>query len=254
MRIHFITYLIIIFWNQALGWGQTGHRVIGQIAEEHLTRKAKKNIAKTLGGENIAMTSNFMDEIRSDTTYYFLDPWHYCTIPDGKTYDEAGTPEDGDIISGIKKLISELESNNYTIGDEKFTLKLLIHLIGDIHQPLHVGNGTDRGGNNVRVEYFWENSNLHRVWDSGIIDRQKLSYTEYTHWIDHAKKRQIIEWQSSDVMKWAYESMSFRSQVYNLPESKKIDYRYNYENIELVNLRLLQAGIRLAGILNELYG
>ena len=127
-------------------------------------------------------------------------------------------------------------------------------VLRDIHQPLHVGNGTDRGGNDVRVEYFWENSNLHRVWDSGIIDRQKLSYTEYTHWIDHAKKRQIIEWQSSDVMKWAYESMSFRSQVYNLPESKKIDYRYNYENIELVNLRLLQAGIRLAGILNELYG
>ncbi len=254
MRIIVITYLILLFGNQAMGWGQTGHRVIGQVAEDYLSRKAKKNIIKILGHEDMAMASNYMDEIRSDKHYKFLDPWHYCTIPDGKSYEEAGIPEEGDIVTGIKQLISELESKEFTLGDEKFTLKLLIHLIGDIHQPLHVGNGKDRGGNDISVEYFWGNSNLHRVWDTGIIDQQKYSYTEYTRWINHIPKDQIRKWQSSDVLDWAYESMSFRSRVYKLPDNNKINYRYNYENIEIVNHRLVQAGIRLAGVLNELYG
>ena len=55
-----------------------------------------------------------------------------------------------------------------------------MHIVGDLHQPLHVGNGKDRGGNDVKLDFFWESSNLHRIWDSGIIDQQKLSYTEYS--------------------------------------------------------------------------
>jgi hypothetical protein len=240
--------------TEGSGWGQTGHRVIGTIAEDYLTRKAKKKISILLGDESIAMAANYMDEIRSEPDYRFLDPWHYCTIPDGTTYEENGAPEEGDIIMAINRLTEELKSKEFTLGDEKFTLKLLIHLIGDIHQPLHVGNGTDRGGNDVKVEYFWENSNLHRVWDSGIIDGQKLSFTEYTEWINHTSKKEIVRWQQSDVTEWAYESVSHRPQVYRLPENNIINYRYDYDNIDLVNLRLLQAGVRLAGVLNEIYG
>jgi hypothetical protein len=254
MRLSFIIILVLIINTQSHGWGLTGHRVVGSIAEDYLSKKAEKKIALILKDESIAMASNYMDEIRSEPEYRFLAPWHYCTIPDGMTYEEAGTPEEGDIIMAINKLTEELKTKNFTLGDESFTLKLLIHLIGDIHQPLHVGNGNDRGGNEIRVEYFWDDSNLHRVWDAEIIDRQQLSFTEYKEWINHVTLEKIADWQNSGVTDWAMESISCRPQVYQIPESKKINYRYNYENIDLVNQRLLQAGIRLAGILNEIYG
>lgn len=254
MRIFIVLFFTLCISFESLGWGQTGHRVIGLIAEYHLTKKAKKNIQKILKGQSVAMVSTFMDEIRSDGTYDHLSPWHYCTIPDGKTYEEAGTPEEGDIIYAIDLFINELKTKKFTIEDEEFALKCLIHLIADIHQPMHVGNDLDRGGNDVEVEYFWRKSNLHRVWDTGIIDAQNLSYTEYVKWIHLPGRIKTEEWLQSDNIDWAYESMSFRNQIYNLPDDKRINYQYNYLNIDLVNLRLLQAGIRLADILNDIYG
>lgn len=252
MRAIFIIIYSIALSANAFGWGQTGHRVVGQIAENHLSKKVKKQIDQILDGQTIAMVSNFMDEIKSEPKYDSLSPWHYCTIPDGEAY--KGAPEEGDVIKAITTYISILKAGNLAMAEEAFVLKCLIHLVGDIHQPLHVGNGTDKGGNDVRVTYFWQSSNLHRVWDSGIIDGKSLSYTEYVAWIDHATKPQIDQWQKDGVMVWAQESMSYRPQVYNLTEDKKINYRYDYDNIATVNLRLLQAGIRLAGILEEIYG
>lgn len=254
MKRFVLTFLISLFVFHALPWGKTGHRVVGLVAERHLTKKAKKNIAKVLGHESLAEVSNYMDFIRADDTYDHMDPWHYATIPDSMSYEQAGTPQEGDVIQSINRLIGELKTGEFTDEDEAFALKLLVHLIGDIHQPLHVGTGEDRGGNDVRVEYFWDSYNLHRVWDSGIIDGQQLSYTEYVEWIDHAPEEKIEAWQNASVLDWAYESVAYRDQVYDLPESKKINYRYDYDNLDLVNLRLLQAGIRLAGVLNEIYG
>ncbi|MEQ6168361.1 S1/P1 nuclease [Ekhidna sp. MALMAid0563] len=245
----------VLFVVQSFGWGPTGHRIVGLIAERHLTKKAKKNIEKVLGFETLAEVSNYMDFIKSDVTYRHMSPWHYATIPDGKTYDEAGTPEEGDVIVTIQRLMGELNSKEFTDYDEVFALKCLVHLVGDIHQPLHVGNGEDRGGNDVKLDYFWKSSNLHRVWDSGMIDGQKYSYTEYADWIDHPTDEQLEAWSSLNVLDWANESKTVRDQCYNtMPEDKKLSYRYDFENIELLNQRLLQAGIRLANVLNAIYG
>ena len=252
MRTVFSILFIALITVESFGWGQTGHRVTGQIAQNHLSKKALKRIENILDGYSIAMVSNFMDEIKSDPQYDSLRPWHYCTIPDDGKY--AGPPEEGDVIMAIKEHIRLLKEGGLSKAREAFVLKCLIHLIGDIHQPLHVGNGKDRGGNDVKVTYFWKTSNLHSVWDSGIIDRQKLSYTEYAAWIDKATKEQISDWQKDDIMTWARESMSFRPMIYDLPDSKKINYRYNYKNLPIVNQRLLQAGIRLAGVLEDIYG
>jgi hypothetical protein len=246
--------LAILMSFQALPWGQTGHRVVGLIAEKHLTKKAKKNLEKVLGNETLAEISNYMDFIKSDKAYNHMSPWHYCTIPQGQTYEEAGTPESGDVIMTIERIIVELKSKSFSDEDELFALKILVHMVGDIHQPLHVGNGTDKGGNDVKVKYFNSKKSLHSVWDSGIIDKQQLSYTEYTNWIDHPNETEIADWQSKGVLDWAYESRSYHEQVYDLPENNNLWYPYNYKNIDLVNQRLLQAGVRLAGILNEIYG
>lgn len=251
MRLASIIFFSAIISFESFGWGQTGHRTIGQIAHNHLSKKALKQIDKILSGQSIAMVSNFMDEIKSDPAYDSLGAWHYCTIPDGQTY--SGAPEEGDAIEAINTYIKMLKSGKLSKEEEAFSLKCLIHLVGDIHQPLHVGNGTDRGGNDVKVTYFWQPSNLHRVWDSGIIDGKSLSYSEYVEWIDTAEKTQVDQWKQDDIMVWVNESISYRSQIYDLPESKKINYRYNYDHIATVNLRLQQAGIRLAGVLEDIY-
>jgi hypothetical protein len=252
MRAFSILAFGLILSLNAFGWGQTGHRVIGQIAENHLSKKARKQIEKILRGQSIAMVGNFMDEIKSEPKYDSLKPWHYCTVPDGEAY--TGAPSEGDVIEAIEKYSNLLQSGSLSADEEAFALKCLIHLVGDIHQPLHVGNGTDRGGNDVEVTYFWRSSNLHRVWDTGIIDGQKLSYSEYADWIDHASKEQVSQWKDDDVMVWVSEAVSLRPQVYKLPESKKINYRYDYDNISTVNQCLLKAGIRLAAVLDQIYG
>ncbi len=252
-RASFSCLILFISINFCFAWGQTGHRVVGEIAWSHLNKKAQKNIIKVLGTESLAMSGNYMDFIKSDKKYNSYNPWHYCTLKNTDHYDSTMTPEEGDVVYGINKFTQELKTKEYSV-DEAFALKCLVHLIGDIHQPLHCGNGNDRGGNDVKVEFFYENSNLHRVWDSGIIDNQQLSFTEYSQWINHATKDQIAKWQSSSVNIWANESKAEHKQIYNFPENKKLSYRYVYDNIELLNKRLLMAGIRLAGVLNQIYG
>ena len=250
--------LVFVLFNisfYTFAWGQNGHRIVGLIAESHLRNSALKNIKKVLGHYTLAEVSNFMDVIKSDTIYSHMSPWHYATIPEGQTYADVGTPVEGDIIKTIERLISELKSKRFSDGDEAFALKCLIHLIGDIHQPLHIGNGLDRGGNDIKVKYFGEKTNLHRVWDTQIIEKQHYSYTEYVEWINHPSNRQKKDWSSMDVLDWANESKKYREQCYHkIPESKELGYGYNYANLALLNQRLLQGGIRLSNVLNEIYG
>ena len=249
-----ILFLSVLISIQSFGWGKNGHRAVGYIAQQHLSKKAMKNLRLIMGHESLAIASNYMDDIKSDRAYDHMGPWHYCTIPDGKTYAEAGTPDEGDVIITIERLIRELETKEFTDEDELFALRCLIHLIGDIHQPMHVGNGTDRGGNDVKLKWFGSNSNLHRVWDSEMIDGQQLSYTELANSVNHASDMDIAKWQNDPILTWTEESKSYRSQLYNLPENLSIGYQYSYNNWATVEVRLLQAGIRLAGVLNRIYG
>lgn len=238
----------------SLGWGQIGHRVVGEIAYRHMTPEARENVMHVLTGESPAMASTWMDFIKSNHDYDHMKPWHYVTIPDSLSYAEAGTPDEGDAYVTIHRIMEEIRKGEFNGWTEAEALKSLIHLVGDVHQPLHVGNGTDRGGNDVKVEWFGSSSNLHRVWDSELIEGQQLSYTEYADWIDITDRDQIAKWQSDPMMVWLDESKAMRASVYDTGDPDRMGYRYNYEHIDELNMRLLQAGIRLAGILNELYG
>jgi hypothetical protein len=235
-------------------WGKIGHRIVGEIAEAHLTKKAKKNLKLVLGSESLAESGIFMDFIRANSKYNHTAPWHYCTIPDGQTYEQAGTPEEGDAIVTIQRLMEELKTKKFSEENEAFALKCLIHLIGDIHQPLHVGKGDDKGGNDVQVKFFREMWNLHAVWDSGIIEEEQLSYTEYAQMLDFFSKEEIEKLQSAGVMQWVEESKSYRPQVYDIGDDKVVSWKYIYNHKHILDRRLKEAGIRLAGVLNEIYG
>jgi hypothetical protein len=148
---------------------QPAHRATGLIAERYLSKKAKKKIDAILGGESIPMVSNWMDEIRSDSTYNYTTDWHWTTIPDGGKYEDVEANPDGKIILMLEKIITELKSGKLDKKKEQEYVKMLIHMVGDMHQPLHVGKPGDRGGNNVKVKWFRNDTNLHTVWDSEMI-------------------------------------------------------------------------------------
>lgn len=240
-------------YHNAKIWGQNGHRIVGNIAADYLSNNSREAVDRILGDESMAIASTWMDKIKSDSDYDHTHDWHWVTIPDGMTYEETDKNPNGDLISRLRILIDELKSGNLPPQEEKEKLKMLIHLVGDIHQPLHVGTGKDRGGNATQVEWFNEDSNLHRVWDTEMIDDTKLSYTEFSTAINHPTQEQIKQWQNSDVLDWAYEARELREQVYDLPEDHRIGYEYQYKNRELLDRQLLKGGVRLAGILNEIY-
>lgn len=243
----------MLFSLPVLAWGPTGHRVTGYIAEKYLTKKAKKAVRQILGGHSLAMVSTWMDEVRSDSTYDYMADWHWVTIPDGQTYEQAEKNPKGDIIMTLERIVAELKSKKLSPYEEAERIKILVHLVGDIHQPLHVGRGDDRGGNDIRVMWFRADSNLHRVWDSDMIDDTRLSYTELAESLLLPSDSLRKVWQKASVRDWAYESMGYRNQVYDIG-NKRLGYSYSYKYFHIVQKRLLQAGVRLAGILNEIYG
>ena len=253
MKKIFIILAVFISLH-VVGWGVTGHRTVGYIAEQHLTKKAKKQISRILEGQSLAIISIWMDEIKSDSAYDHTYAWHYVTIPDGQTYQTCEKNEKGDIIEAIERMTASLKKGGLDRKTEAEHIKMITHLIGDIHMPLHVGNGTDKGGNDVKLNWFWEDSNLHRVWDSGIIDKKKLSYTELANSINRLSKEEVKKLQNSTVTDWTKESMALRNACYKIGEEKKINYKYSYQHWPTVQERLLQAGVRLAGVLNAIYG
>lgn len=240
--------------NKNAKWGQIGHYVTGYIAEQHMSDKALDRVNEILGDTSIPLATVWMDDVRADRQYDYTSTWHWASIEEGKTYEETEQEEDGDVIWALEKLIDELKNGKLTETEEREKLKFVMHMIGDIHQPMHVGTGEDRGGNDVRVQWMGEPSNLHRVWDSNIIESFQMSYTEFGNELNTATPDQVEEWQNSTVRDWAYESVDYRDRMYDLTYNMRLGYDYRYANKDIVFVRLLQAGVRLAGVLNELYG
>lgn len=238
----------------AFAWGATGHRVVGAIAEQHLNRKARKAVHQILGIESMAIAANWMDNIKSEDSYDYMRDWHWVTIPDGQTYATAEKNPDGDAVEAINRMVAALKSDTLTKERQAFCLKVLIHLIGDLHQPLHVGRGDDKGGNDFQVRWFNKGSNLHRVWDSGMINHSQLSFSELATSVDHATKDQLRAWTQGTAADWAQENLAFRAAIYPEKPGAKLGWGYQYEHWPLVQQQLLKAGIRLAGILNAVLG
>ena len=170
-----------------------------------------------------------------------------------KTYDQSPKNPKGDVIATLEKIIAELKKHTLDKKTETEYLKMLVHLVGDIHQPLHVGCCDDQGGNKVKVKWFGRDTNLHIIWDNNMIDETKLSFTELAGFLGEPDMASLFSWQKNSVRAWADESMSFRTQVYDIGDGN-LGYKYSYKYYPIAKQRMMQAGIRLAGILNQIYG
>ena len=243
----------------SFAWGVLGHRIVGQIAESYLTSKAKMQVQKILGTETIAMASNWADFIKSDSAYDYIYSWHFINLDSGltaaqvKSFLQKDTATD--VYTKTNFLVKELKNKQLSMEKKRMYLKLLIHFVGDIHQPLHVGRKDDLGGNRIKVLWFSTPTNLHAVWDEQLINFQQLSYTEYTNAINHTTTRQRLSWQKQTISEWINESYQIAQTLYSEVKQpdQKLGYRYNYDHIETLNDRLVKAGVRLAGLLNELF-
>jgi S1/P1 Nuclease len=236
----------------ALAWGPVGHRVVGLVAEHHLSEAAVRGVAAILGSESLARAATWPDEIRSDPAWDRAKPWHFVDLNPGERYATAPRSPGGDVVEAIRRFSKVLQDPKVEAARKVEALRFLVHFVGDVHQPLHVGRRDDEGGNSVQVTWFGESTNLHAVWDEKIIESEKLSFTELADFIDHPTETEVRTWQSSEVLDWVEESMAAWPRVYDLGD-KKLGYLYAYQNEPLVERRLLQAGVRLAGVLNALF-
>lgn len=252
-------FLLFALPYYSFSWGVLGHRVVGAIAETYLTPKARAEIKKILGNESIAIASHWADFIKSDSTYDYLYNWHFINIDSGLTRKQLQTylanDTATDVYTKTRFLVKELKNKQLPIDKKRMYLKLLLHFVGDIHQPLHVGRKADLGGNRVRVLWFNNPTNLHAVWDESLIGFQQLSYTEYTHAINFTTAKQRLEWQKQPISEWIIESYQITQNIYaEIKEpNQKLSYDYNFDHIRIVNERLLKGGVRLAGLLNEIF-
>ena len=255
-KIVLLLFLVlnISFANAPVVWSKTGHRVIGEVAQAHLTRKAKKAIFELLEGQSLAAVSNFSDEIKADTLYRKFSAWHYVNIPKGKKYDEVEPNEYGDLVVGINTCITAIKNENSAKEEKAFYLKMLVHLIGDLHQPMHVGRLEDKGGNDTQVQWFNDGSNLHRVWDSNLIAQHGMSYTEMAASLPHITKNQKRAIQDGVLLDWVEESHLIADELYKSVEmGEKLYYRYGYLWWPTAEKQLQKGGLRLAKVLNETF-
>jgi hypothetical protein len=244
----------------SLAWGVLGHRIVGEIASSYLTVKARAEIRKILGTESLAMASNWGDFIKSDSTYRYLSSWHYINLDAGlngeQLQDFFKKDTATDIYTKMNFLVKELKNKKLSVDTKRMYLRLLIHFVGDAHQPFHAGHREDLGGNRVKTTWFNTPTNLHAVWDESLVNFQQLSYTEYATVINHTTPAQLQVWQKAPISGWLIESYQIAETLY--PEIKednqRLGYEYNFRHVETVNDRLLKGGVRLAGLLNKIFG
>jgi hypothetical protein len=249
----FLILLSLAVPSTALAWGPNGHRIVGRIAMNHLTDEAARAVECLIGPESLAQVSTWPDEIRSDPNWAKAAPWHFISIDDNETLETTARDPKGDVVEAIQRLEGVLRNQQASRQDRQEALKFLVHFVGDIHNPLHVGRRADRGGNEIKVTLFGEPTNLHSVWDTGLIESEKLSYSEFVEFIDHPTQQELQTWQATPLTEWVKESKALRTKVYTLPADNKLSFEYSYVNLPTVKQRLLQAGVRLAAMLNSVF-
>jgi len=250
-----ILFLVAVSCYSPLGfsWGKIGHRVVGEIAQKNLSNAALKAVKDLAGDEELWKASTWPDEIRSDPKRSATSFWHYVSIPTGKTYLDQKRNKDGDVIEALYRFEDVLRNEKASKEERLEALRFIVHFLGDLHQPLHVGLAEDRGGNSIRVKWFKDETNLHQVWDEALIDFEQLSYTEYANALNHVSSDDRKEWEKGTFVSWAQESQDLRPKVYDIPENKNLSYEYSFKVKPVVELRLKQAGIRLAYVLNRIF-
>jgi len=247
----------------AFAWGYEGHRIIAEIAEQFLQPQTAHQVRELLAIENVTTlteVSTWADEIRlqhPETAH-----WHFVNIPihpspgEPKEYDaNRDCPHDDCVVAKIEEFERALSDRQKPDRQRLEALKYLVHFIGDVHQPLHASNDHDRGGNDVAVKFMGLPTNLHAVWDSGIISPavkgDERSYA--LQLVQHITEEQHQRWSEGTLITWVNEGreVAARTIYGELPHSGTLPDDYETKALPIVNEQLERAGVRLATLLNK---
>ena len=252
----FIAVFFIFGIAEASAWGVTGHRVVAEIAENHLTNRAKRKLKKLIGKQKLAYWANWPDNVRNSPEWKNTSTWHYVNIPPQETkeqfIEQLKNNNKPNIYTAIQNVKGIIVDKNTPDADREIYLRFLVHFLGDMMQPMHTGREEDLGGNLIKIQFFKKDTNLHSLWDSGLIDNTKYSYTEYARVLDVKSKEEINQIQSGSLEDWLYESHQAANQLYaSVKPGENYSYDYQEQYKDLLERQLLHAGLRLAKILNE---
>jgi hypothetical protein len=248
--------------SHALAWGYDGHRIIADIAEQYLEPAAARHVRELLALENettLAEVANWADRIRGQRRE--TAPWHFVDIPihpapgTPAAYDQArDCPGDNCVVAKIDQFTAELRDHRLAPRQRLEALKFVVHFIGDLHQPLHASDNGDRGGNAIRVRLDGRDTNLHAVWDSGILD-PAVGGDDRGYALRLAQSISPAElklWQGGSAVDWANESHAIAVRVIygSLSHAGSLPASYENAALPVVNRQLERAGVRLAAVLN----
>jgi hypothetical protein len=243
-----------------LAWGKTGHRTVGRIAAAHLSVKTQQSIQYLLGSQTLAQVSTWADEVRATPAYRHTGASHYINLPDGLDFNAfkqavTGMQKDN-AYSALLKYTAQLADTTLPKAQRAEALKWVVHLIGDLHQPMHVSHEEDKGGNDIQVRYQNRGTNLHTLWDSRLIETKVPNDSAMAVQLDNISARRIKNWQQDEVLQWIWESYTISSRLYHevaAQDSTTLPKNYYARHIGTARGRLQKAGIRLAGYLNHIF-
>lgn len=264
-KLNIVVALVIVAlaaqMQKAQAWGMTGHRVIAEIAERHLNKKAKKNIQKIIGNQKLAYWSNWADFIKSDTSARMkrTGSWHYVNTSANLSFEdfnkELQASPSNNLYKAYKSVKEEaIQNKDQDLSMRQEQLYFILHLFADAHQPMHVGREEDLGGNKIEVMFFGRKANIHRIWDSDLIENEKYSFTEYASVLDIYNKSYYKKYEAT-LEQVLYDAHILANRIYaDVENNANLSYKYIYDFKYPMEEMLLKAGIRLANELNEIYG
>jgi hypothetical protein len=234
--------------------------VVGALAWERLSPEARARVQALLGGESLAAISTWADSvrpIRRETA-----PLHYVNIPIWEAGYDPGRhcPEGRCVVAAITRYRIQLADPAASTAVRGEALRFLVHFVQDLHQPLHAGDRSDRGGNDVPVRLGARETNLHALWDTDVVravapDDQSLRERLAAR-LAAVPPDSLAAWRSGDPAAWAMEGQRLaRQRVYALlPPDGVIGSAYVAAAREVVETQLVKAVVRLAMVLEEALG
>jgi hypothetical protein len=277
--------LLLLFaaGNPALAWGNKGHRIIGMLAEAHLTPAARAAIDSILQGEDFVAATTWADEMRNsgvNPAFWARTAanWHYVNIDAGSDYAASPKNPQGDAVVALETFIAilldeplpagpvELGLQSYfgTVENrppelKRFALKFLLHIVGDLQQPLHSGYAADRGGNAIEVSWYGRRSNLHSLWDTLLLEQPNLDEAAFTsRLLNRIRSTPAIDlryMESATPDQWLQESTLLLARIHTRnTDTNTFGADYAAEFVPTVEQQLVRGGLRTAYLLNTLFG
>ncbi len=255
MKKYIFVVLSVLTALQAAAWSQKGHDTVAYIAECHFTPATADSVAYILDGKSPVYWANWLDNASHTPPYAYTKTWHYKNIDEGVAYEDAPLNPKGDVVTAIREQIAILADSVSTKGQKELAMKILIHCVGDMHQPMHMGHLSDQGGNRTKVRYFDRDTNLHSIWDGSLMNSgHAWTYTEWQHQLDRLPAGQEAAETAGNVDDWARQTYDIATRVYDyFPQGAKVSYNEIAAWTPTIEQQLLRGGLRLARILNAIF-